>query len=139
MAASTSRGLRNKNPLNIRLSKDTFIGELVPSTDTAFKQFKSIEYGYRAAFVTLATYNSRGRNTLDKIIKAWAPPNENNTNGYIDKVETWSGVDRNKKLNVIGSKDDYIAIVVAMSRVENGVVASIKEVTSGFELQTKLK
>ena len=39
------RGLRNNNPLNIRISKDNFIGELVPSGDKAFKQFKSIEYG----------------------------------------------------------------------------------------------
>ena len=135
---ATPRGIRNKNPLNIRISKDTFIGELVPSTDSAFKQFKDMAHGYRAAFVTLATYNDRGNNTIHKIISKWAPPNENNTNGYMDKVAKWSGVDMFKILHKNGNKEDYIAIVAAMSRVENGIVADINEVRKGFELQTKL-
>ena len=135
---ATSRGLRNKNPLNIRISKDKFIGELVPSTDSAFKQFKDMAHGYRAAFVTLATYNDRGYNTIHKIISKWAPPNENNTTGYMDKVAKWSGVDMFKILNKKGNKEEYIAIVAAMSRVENGVAANINEVRDGFALQSKL-
>lgn len=133
------RGLRNKNPLNIRINKDKFQGELLPSTDPSFKQFISMAYGYRAAFVTLATYHVRGRNTIDKIIRAWAPPNENNTEGYISKVEKWSGVNRSTILNLTGSKEQYINIVAAMSRVENGVEADLQDVTKGFELQSKLK
>ena len=135
----TSRGLRNKNPLNIRINKDKFVGEVLPSTDTAFKQFISMAYGYRAAFVTLATYHKRGRDTIQKIIEAWAPANENNTEGYIAKVEKWSGIDRSNVLFTEGNKDKYIKIVAAMSRVENGVVADLSDVTKGFELQTKLK
>ena len=135
---ATSRGLRNNNPLNIRINKDVFIGEKIPSTDSAFKQFKDMAHGYRAAFVTLATYNDRGHNTIHKIISKWAPPNENNTNGYMDKVAKWSGIDMFKILHKKGNKEDYIAIVAAMSRVENGVVANLDEVRKGFELQTKL-
>ena len=138
MEKKQPRGLRNKNPLNIRISKDNFIGELVPSQDPAFKQFKTIEYGYRCAFVTLATYNKRGRNTIEKIISARAPTNENNTAGYIDNVEKWSGIDRHKLLSISGSKSDYVSIVAAMSRVENGVAANIDEVKKGFELQNRL-
>ena len=53
------RGLRNNNPLNIRHSADSFQGE-IKGEDKAFKTFISMAYGYRAAFVTLATYLSRG-------------------------------------------------------------------------------
>jgi hypothetical protein len=133
-----ARGLKNNNPLNIRKSKDVFLGENPQSTDVSFKQFTSMAYGYRAAFVTLGTYLSRGLNTIEKIVKTWAPPNENNTEGYIQHVSSRSGVPRNKVLtNTSGS--DYIAIVAAMSWSENGVPAVMADVEAGFKLQTKIK
>jgi hypothetical protein len=134
----TSRGLRNNNPLNIRHNADNFQGEIKPGTDKAFKQFQSATYGYRAAFVTLGTYLARGKNTIEKIITAWAPASENNTAGYIGHVEQWSGVPRNKVLTA-ESGEDYVKIVIAMSRVENGVPAVPADVRAGFNLQTKLK
>ena len=132
----TPRGLRNNNPLNIRHNADVFQGE-VKGTDKSFKTFVSMPYGYRAAFVTLATYLSRGWNTVEKIISRWAPPNENNTEGYIKNVEKWSGVPKDKVLTA-ASGADYIMIVAAMSFVENGKNADILEVTAGFNLQTKI-
>jgi hypothetical protein len=133
-----SRGLRNNNPLNIRHNADLFQGEIRPSTDKAFKQFKSMAYGYRAAFVTLGTYLSRGKNTIEKIIQSWAPPSENNTEGYIGKVEKWSGIPRNQILTT-NSGEAYVQIVMAMSRVENGVPANDTDVHAGFALQNKIK
>lgn len=133
-----ARGLRNKNPLNIRKDGVKWQGEVVPSTDKAFKQFISMAYGYRAAFVNLATYRERGWDTIDKIIRHWAPPSENNTAAYIRHVEEWSGVPRHKVLKKYGSKEEYIAIVAAMSRVENGVPADVLEVRKGYALQTRL-
>ena len=94
-------------------------------------------YGYRAAFVTLATYLSRGWNTIEKIIAKWAPPSENNTQGYIANVEKWSGVPCNKELTAADGAD-YIMIVAAMSFVENGKNTDISEVKAGFNLQTKI-
>jgi hypothetical protein len=132
----TPRGLRNNNPLNIRHSADTFQGE-IKGEDNAFKTFQSMPYGYRAAFVTLATYHSRGWNTIEKIVTRWAPPNENNTTGYIANVEKYSGVPRNKELTAADGAD-YILIVAAMSFVENGRNADITEVRTGFNLQTKI-
>lgn len=93
------RGLRNNNPLNIRHNSDLFQGE-IKGKDKSFKSFVSLPYGYRAAFVTLATYLSNGFNTVERIITRWAPPSENNTAGYIQKVEKYSGVARNKELTV---------------------------------------
>ena len=130
------RGLRNNNPLNIRHSADSFQGE-IKGEDKAFKTFISMPYGYRAAFVTLATYLSRGLNTIEKIVNRWAPPNENNTEKYIVNVERWSGVLRHKELTTADGAD-YILIVAAMSFIENGINANISEVRAGFNLQTKI-
>jgi len=132
-----SRGLRNNNPLNIRHNTDNFKGE-IKGRDKSFKTFSSMPYGYRAAFVALATYLSRGWNTIEIIISKWAPPAENDTEGYIAKVEKWSGVPRNKELTAFDGSD-YILIVAAMSFVENGQNADISAVQAGFNLQTKIK
>jgi hypothetical protein len=130
------RGLCNNNPLNIRHNSDVFQGE-IKGTDKSFKTFSSMSYGYRAAFVTLATYLSRGLNTIEKIISHWAPPNENDTDSYIAAVEKWSGVSRSKELTAADGTD-YILIVAAMSFVENGKNADISAVKAGFQLQTKI-
>lgn len=130
------RGLRNNNPLNIRHNADTFQGE-IKGNDKSFKTFSSMSYGYRAAFVTLATYFSRGWNTIEKIISRWAPPIENNTESYIENVEKHSGVPRNKELTSADGAE-YILIVAAMSFVENGRNADISELRAGFNLQSKI-
>ncbi|WP_101690769.1 structural protein P5 [Dysgonomonas massiliensis] len=134
-----TRGLRNNNPGNIEQNKDNFQGEIKPSQDKRFKQFKTMAYGYRAIFVTLHTYLTKyKRDTIEKIITAWAPSVENHTDIYIANVEKWSGVPRDKKLTE-NSGYDYIQIVAAMSRVENGIKADMSVVIKGFELQDKIK
>lgn len=133
-----TRGYKNCNPGNIEQNGDNFQGEIKPSQDKRFKQFQSMAYGYRAMFVTLDTYRKRGRDTIEKIITAWAPAIENHTENYIRCVEKWSGVPRDKVLTVNSGKD-YIEIVAAMSRMENGVVANMVDVKRGFELQNRIK
>jgi hypothetical protein len=130
------RGLRNNNPLNIRHSADVFQGE-IKGNDKSFKTFSSMPYGYRAAFVTLGTYLSRGQNTIKKIISRWAPPTENNTQAYISTVVKYSGVAADEALTAT-SGDKYILIVSAMSFVENGVNADINQIKAGFALQSKI-
>jgi len=130
------RGLRNNNPLNIRHNADVFQGE-TKGNDKSFKTFSSMPYGYRAAFVTLATYLSRGWNTIEKIIARWAPPSENDTEKYIAHVEKWSGVPRNKELTAADGAD-YIMIVAAMCFMENGKNADINQVKAGFALQNRI-
>lgn len=133
-----TRGYRNNNPGNIRINKDKFQGEIQPSQDKAFKQFQNMAYGYRAVFINLDTYRKRGLNTIDKIIRSWAPENENNTQAYINSVEKWSGVPCNKVLTE-NNGNDYIEIVAAMSRVENGIPANMTDVIGGFGLQNRIK
>lgn len=130
------RGLRNNNPLNIRHNSDTFQGE-IEGRDKSFKTFSSMPYGYRAAFVTLATYLARGWNTIEKIVTHWAPSNENDTEKYIGEVEKRSCVPRKKTLTA-SNGEDCIMIVDAMSFVENGRRANISDLLDGFNLQTKI-
>jgi hypothetical protein len=132
----TPRGIRNNNPLNIRHNADVFQGE-TKGNDTSFKTFSTMPYGYRAAFVTLHTYLTRGWNTIEKIIARWAPPSENDTGKYIASVEKWSGVPKDKVLTAADGAD-YILIVAAMSYMENGRNADIADVKAGFNLQSKI-
>ena len=68
------RGLRNRNPGNIRRSAVRYKGE-TESDDAAFKAFASTAWGYRAMFVLLHTYRVRHRiATLRGMIARWAPP-----------------------------------------------------------------
>lgn len=130
-----SRGLRNNNPGNIRQNSDNFLGEVKPSSDPPFKQFESIEYGYRAIFVTLNTYQKKyGLSTIRAMISRWAPPEDNNhTEAYIRAVSSESGVPENSHITST-NKDVMVPIVAAMSRVENGVTANISEVQRGWDL-----
>ena len=130
------RGLRNNNPLNIRHNTDVFQGE-IKGVDKSFKTFSSMPYGYRAAFVILATYLTQGCNTIQKIISRWAPPSENNTESYIATVVKWSGIPEDKILTASDGAD-YILIVSAMSLMENGISGDINQIKEGFALQNKI-
>lgn len=135
---TTPRGIRNNNPLNIRHNRDMFQGEVRPATDRSFKQFKSMAYGYRAAFVILGSYLGRGLNTVEKIIGQWAPPTENNTASYVNTVEKRSGVGRTNVLTA-NSGSDYRKIVAAMCHCENGVAADMAALEMGFRMQNKIR
>ena len=86
-----TRGIRNNNPLNIRHSADQWQGAAEEQTDASFVQFKSMAYGYRAAWKTLESYwnyfyRSRQPYTATTIISRWAPPTENDTQNYLRTV-----------------------------------------------------
>ena len=129
-----SRGIDNCNPGNIRLSKTFYQGEVQPSRDSSFKQFRSMAWGYRAMFVLLDTYRRRyGLNTIRGMISRYAPPSENHTGLYIDMVCNMTGVEPDEVINT-RSRKTMVPIVAAMSRVENGHAANRDEVERGFDL-----
>ena len=128
-----ARGLNNNNPGNIVLDGRVWLGEVVPSSDKRFKQFKSRAYGYRAIFVNLAAYIRNGHNTIEKIITRWAPAFENNTASYIAHVAAMAGIPKNRVI----STSDHVALIEitkAISKIENGVPAIEVEVMDGFNL-----
>ena len=129
-----TRGMRNNNLLNIRISTDKFQGEVQPSQDKDFKQFETAAYGYRAAFRILRTYiNNYGLNTIRKIISRFAPANENHTENYIRVVSERSGIPADDPVYA-DNREMMIRIVAAMSFVENGVEAQMSDVIQGWEL-----
>lgn len=134
MKQTLPRGLRNNNPLNIRISTDKFVGEVRPSQDKAFKQFDTMAHGYRAAFRVLRTYiNNYKCDTIRKIISRWAPKNENHTENYIKVVSERSGITADEPI-FADNREMMIRIVAAMSFVENGREAVMSDVIRGWEL-----
>lgn len=134
-----SRGLRNNNPLNIEKTKggNPWLGEIVPSADSRFAQFKSMAYGYRAAFKLLNNYQKNyGLDTIRKMISRWAPSNENHTDAYVETVSNRSGVPANSRITTT-NRDVMVPIVAAMSYVENGEEARMADVEAGWELFVK--
>ena len=130
-----SRGLRNNNPGNIRISGTQYQGEIQPSQDKDFKQFESMAYGYRAMFMLLYTYQKRYHlHTIREMINRYAPPQDNNhTENYIKAVSEWSGVPADSRITTT-YEAVMVPIVAAMSRVENGVPVDITYVKAGWEL-----
>lgn len=93
------RGIRNNNPGNINKGIG-FQGEIA-GDDSRFATFKSPELGIRALAKNLMTYDRKyGLNTPAGIIGRWAPPNENNTNAYVNRVASALGVSPTTKLNM---------------------------------------
>ena len=120
---SLPRGIRNNNPLNIRRSKDQWKGLADAQTDRAFCQFKSLEYGWRAAFYLLTrTYYHKYRlYTIRTIIRRWAPPGENNTEAYIANVSRLTGIDPDDPIGIPLEKPSrWMMVGVAMAIQENG-------------------
>lgn len=127
------RGLRNNNPGNIRRNSDVFQGEINPSRDKEFKQFKNMAYGYRAMYKILSNYyNKYQLNTIRKMISRWAPENENNTAAYVSLVSSYSGVGSDDLISF--DREQMIRIVAGMSRVENGIEAVMSDVIAGWNL-----
>lgn len=130
------RGLRNNNAGNIRLSKTRYLGEVVPSTDKAFKQFKTPAWGYRAIFVLLDSYSRKGFLTLRQMISRYAPASENNTENYIRYVAENAVVSPEAPLDV-NDRNVMILVVAAISKMENGIAADMDDVVEGWELFIK--
>ena len=92
------RGIRNNNPLNIRIG-NTWLGERPNPTDPAFEEFVTMEYGLRAAFIILRRYIRRyKKNTITSIVSTWAPASENDTLKYIDRVAALTKIDPTYRL-----------------------------------------
>ncbi|HED2522057.1 TPA: structural protein [Klebsiella aerogenes] len=118
---STARGIRNNNPGNIRWGDDW--KGLVPTaqrTDKSFCQFTSPEYGIRAMIIILHNYQRKfGLNTVSDIIKRWAPPNENNTQAYINSVAQATGVTPEQRIDTSDSRF-MMNLLQAIVKHENG-------------------
>lgn len=132
-----TRGLRNNNPGNLRLSKDKWQGLRAVQTDKEFFQFETMAHGYRALIRTLQNYRKLHKcQTIADFISRYAPKIENNTAGYIQRVCREMQVPTTYVPDV-NDKATMCNFAAAISQVENGVSAVMADVYSGWELLNK--
>lgn len=133
MTKTTPRGIRNNNPLNIRIG-NTWLGERPNPQDKEFEEFVSIEYGYRAAFCILRRYIRRyNKNTITAIVSTWAPASENNTQRYIDFVADKMKMDPYETI-LYSDRERMTQLVAAMQLMECGVPADMAKVLKGYDM-----
>ena len=132
------RGIRNNNPLNIRKGNN-WKGERPNQKDKAFEEFVSMEYGIRAGFIILRKYISGYNgltnkfNTIELIVRRWAPPTENATQKYIDFVAKDMGISPRLRLS-FGNKNQMVNLVNAMIFVECGQRVDKEVIASAYDM-----
>lgn len=112
---SDPRGIRNNNPLNL-----TYLpGQGATGSDGRFGVYGSMEEGIAASVRQLTLNADRGLTTLSQQIARWAPPSENNTGAYTNRVASEAGVGANDQINI---RDPQLLrrVVGSMAFVENG-------------------
>lgn len=132
------RGIRNNNPLNIRKGS-SWKGLSKQQTDRSFCQFDSMLYGLRAACVLIRNY-IEGRvaggkcfNTIDAIIRRWAPASENNCERYVSFVSSKTGI---LPFEVVkfSERSRVVGIIYAMAWYECGQQIDKSLVFSAYDL-----
>ena len=114
------RGLRNCNPLNLVQSTNKWLGKVTPSKDPVFEQFISIEYGIRAAMITLKSYIKKHHvDTVQGIIHRWAPDGQKAETAYINYVCRKTLFQPYQKID-IKNKNHVIMLMQAMAEFECG-------------------
>ena len=140
-----TRGLQNNNPLNIRRSADRWEGTATTQTDKSFVQFKTLAYGYRAAWKVLESYwkhfhCTRQPFNVKNIIGRWAPPTENDTQAYIRTVLKLSGLGGQENLPQPSRgtfTDKLEKLLAAMTVVECGIpyhAVDVQAIRKGYRL-----
>lgn len=117
------RGVRNNNPLNIRyVAKNKWEGRVIHKSDPDFEEFKSMKFGYRAAFILLHRYMSLyNLHTILDIVSRWAPQGDgNDTFSYANIVSQKTGIPIQQEVTFTDWRA-MVRIVRAMAEVENGV------------------
>ena len=94
-----ARGIRNNNPGNLN-----YVGQTGATKEEGpngrFAVFQSAQEGLNALAGQLRLYAKRGVDTVEGMISKFAPPSENNTRGYIDRVSTALGVSSEQRIDV---------------------------------------
>ena len=113
------RGIRNKNPGNIKLGT-AWDGLADEQSDPVFCVFSEAVWGIRALMRILLTYRfTHNRKNIDSIIKRWAPPSENDTDAYIVFVSKKMGIEPMDMID--NSIEAYLPLVKAIIQMENGM------------------
>lgn len=110
-----TRAERNFNPGNLEYQGQR--GAIRESGQARFAKFTSEEEGIAALVRQFRIYQSRGLNTISKIMELYAPRKENVTSEYIENLTKWTGLAENQKLDFTDT-DTVKRMVQGISRKE---------------------
>lgn len=120
---SSTRGIRNNNPGNIKFTNTQWQGKVPKAKNTdpgkVFEQFETMEHGIRAMLKLLSTYITRHKlTTVKDIVDRYAPPGGENDptaqSNYVTYVMNESGLDKDV------SVEDIPKLAYPMIEFENG-------------------
>ena len=112
------RGIRNKNPGNIRASEDYVWHHQTAKDANNFCIFAEPVWGIRAMAVLLSHYvEYDGIQTLRGLVERWAPASENDTRAYVKSVASDTGINPDDLLILRGHS---LSIITAIIWHENG-------------------
>ena len=111
-----TRAERNFNPGNLNFAGQAG-ATLEPGANGRFARFSSEEEGIAALVRQLRLYQQRGIDTLEEIVKKYAPPSENNTQAYIASMARWTGLSAGEKLDM-NDPDTVRKLIQGISRKE---------------------
>ena len=124
-----NRNYRNNNLGNLVFANQEGATLESPNAkgEQRFARFNTPEEGIRALANQVSSYYNgtsaaagyQKLQTVSSIISKWAPPNENNTNQYIDNVSKYLGVSPNEKIDV-SNQEVMTQLVRAIATKEGG-------------------
>lgn len=114
------------NPLNIRYNLTLWLG--LSGVNHGFCEFDELQYGLRAGLRIMDTYRRKyGLDTVEKIIKRFAPSYENDTKAYISFVCKKCGFIKNERLV---SNEQYCQLISVMCLFESSFPVSADYIES---------
>ena len=131
------RGTRNNNPGNI---EDGPFARSLPGyagTDGRFALFDTPEAGQNANDALMQRYGQQGLNTPLKIISRYAPPGENDTQAYAERVAQALGVRVNDPIDLTDPQVRQ-TVFQAINGVENGAGAATDDITQATDEELNL-
>lgn len=133
--STTPRGVRNNNPLNLRISTNAWLGKVQSNTDGAFEQFVSLTYGIRAAMKNIRSICRRHPGcTLTQLISIWAPASDgNNTRAYVKQVKLRSMIMPDEKILPL-DRGMMTRLARAMAEVECGRSFDLQPFEEAFDM-----
>ena len=125
MGAATL-GERNNNLLNIRYSSaNDWLGQI--GENKGFAVFSNPTLGLRAGDILTKNYGAQGYNTVDKFINKYAPPTENDTENYINRVVEDTGYDRDEILD-LSNRNIRLPLLKSLVKMETGVLLDDQDI-----------
>ncbi len=124
--ANAPRGIRNRNPGNVKRSGSAWLGKIPfsQSTDSTFEQFSEPLYGLRViAYLLLKFQRDKGKKTIRQLIGesgGWAPTeSDKNPSSYATWVAAQLGVSETAAIDLYAGRN-LERMVAAIVQFENG-------------------